>query len=259
MSQTVSSRLLCLTRSTLKTGGWDRRRCCVHHQAAEGRHQDDLQLLPACRSQISSGTPQQLGRASTRFSDGLSYLSASLLGKFDGQVCGAALKGIANHFRGVLTEMRVARDLHTVSCTPHRSRAQAGQDRTDLANVLTNATHNGCHVCPRAMKSHTSVLYETAVLVPRLAKSCSAFPTTKVHLRVKQRLFSVFRSSASVVTTGGSAAGSSSLAATVVAGSSVLAVLLIRIHFVKELCVMCRGSETWALLPCGTMRDCTLP
>ena len=155
------------------TGGWDRRRCCVHHQAAEGRglagviktRHHDLQLLPACRtrhlrlsetaqlclrsngsgvhgerwlcsmipsvSQISSGTLvadrannqlfgtlQQLGRASTHFSDGYSHLSASLLGKFAGQCLGAAPKGSATHSCGcgVLTEMRVARDLRTV-CT----------------------------------------------------------------------------------------------------------------------------------------------
>ena len=66
---------------------------------------------------------------------------------------------------------------------------------------------------------------------------------------MNQRLFSVFRSSASVVSTGGSA---SALAATVVAGSSVLVVLLIRIHFVSVLRVLCRGSET-------APRDGTLP
>ena len=64
----------------------------------------------------------------------------------------------------------------------------------------------------------------------------------KHYLRVNQRLFSVFKSSA-----GGSAAGSSSLAASVVSGSTVF---LIRTHFDKELRVLCRGSETYAPLPC---------
>ena len=66
----------------------------------------------------------------------------------------------------------------------------------------------------------------------------------QVALRLNQRLFSVFKSSASVVSTGGSAAGSSLLAASVVAGSSVLAVFLIKTRFVKVLRVLCRGSET---------------
>ena len=65
----------------------------------------------------------------------------------------------------------------------------------------------------------------------------------KHRLRVNQRLFSVFRSSSSVVSSGGSAAGCSALVATVVVGSSVLAVLLIRIHFVRVLRVLCHGSE----------------
>ena len=55
----------------------------------------------------------------------------------------------------------------------------------------------------------------------------------KRHLCVNQRLFSVFRSSASVVSTGGSAAGSGALTASVVVGSSVLAVFLTRVHIVK--------------------------
>ena len=75
----------------------------------------------------------------------------------------------------------------------------------------------------------------------------------KHRLRMNQRLFLVFRSSASVVSAGGSAAGSSALAATVVAGSSVLAVLLIRIHFVKVLRVLCRGSEIRAPQSYGTL------
>ena len=70
----------------------------------------------------------------------------------------------------------------------------------------------------------------------------------KHYLRVNQRLFSVFKSSA-----GGSAAGSSSLVATVVSGSSVF---LIRTHFDKELRVLRRGSETWSS---ATMRHFTLP
>ena len=62
-------------------------------------------------------------------------------------VCGAALKGVANDSRGTLSEMRAARDFHTVSCTPHHSCARTGQEDAGLANVLTNATRNGCRVC----------------------------------------------------------------------------------------------------------------
>ena len=62
-------------------------------------------------------------------------------------VCDAALKGIADQSRGVLTEMRVARDLHTISCTPHYSFARAEQEDAGLANVLTNAIRNGCLEC----------------------------------------------------------------------------------------------------------------
>ena len=92
-------------------------------------------------------TPQQLGRASSHSSDEtfarLHHCCANSLVN----VCDAFLKGVTNHSRGVLTEMRAARDLHTVPCTPHRSCARAGQEDAGLANVLTNATRNGCHVC----------------------------------------------------------------------------------------------------------------
>ena len=62
-------------------------------------------------------------------------------------VCDAALKGIADQSRGVLTEMRVARDLHTISCTPHHSFARAEQEDAGLAHVLTNVIRNGCLEC----------------------------------------------------------------------------------------------------------------
>ena len=59
----------------------------------------------------------------------------------------ADLKGVTDHSRGVLTEMRAARDLHTVSCTLHHSCARAGQEGAELAKVLTKSTRNGCHIC----------------------------------------------------------------------------------------------------------------
>ena len=65
-------------------------------------------------------------------------------------VCDAVLKGVTDHSRGVPTEMRAARDLHTVSCTLHHSCARAGQEGAELANALTDASRNGCHVCSLA-------------------------------------------------------------------------------------------------------------
>ena len=73
----------------------------------------------------------------------------------------------------------------------------------------------------------------------------------KRHLCVNQRLFSVFRSSASVVSTGGSEAGSGALAASVVAGSSVLAVFLTRVHIVKLSQQLHDEVLNQAPLPCG--------
>ena len=43
--------------------------------------------------------------------------------------------------------MRVARDLHTISCTPHHSFARAEQEDAGLAHVLTNVIRNGCLEC----------------------------------------------------------------------------------------------------------------
>ena len=47
--------------------------------------------------------------------------------------------------------MRVARDLHTISCTPHHSFARAEQEDAGLAHVLTNAIRNGCLECFRGL------------------------------------------------------------------------------------------------------------
>ena len=203
-------------------------------------------------------------------------------------VCDAALKGIADQSRGVLTEMRVARDLHTISCTPHHSFARAEQEDAGLAHVLTNANlcfvreyrsaagtskellgfsdHevHGVHVflrCDTRASLHdccsASVMLDSRAMQLRLDLETSLLSLLrripnqvawKHCLRVNQRLFSVFKSSA-----GGSVAGSSSLVATVVSGSSVF---LIRTHFDKELRVLCRGSETDSS---ATMRDFTLP
>ena len=213
-------------------------------------------------------------------------------------VCDAALKGIADQSRGVLTEMRVARDLHTISCTPHHSFARAEQEDAGLAHVLTNAIRNGCLECFLACNEvahlylvrqyrsaagtskellgfsdhevhgvraflrcdiraplhdccSASVMLDSRAMQLRLDLETSLLSLLrrmpnqvawKHYLRVNQRLFSAFKSSA-----GGSAAGSSSLAASVVSGSSVF---LIRTHFDKELRVLCRGSETGAPLPC---------
>ena len=68
--------------------------------------------------------------------------------------------------------MRVARDLHTISCTPHHSFARAEQEDAGLAHVLTNVIRNAFS---RAMKSHTSVLYGNIDPLPGQAKSCSGF------------------------------------------------------------------------------------
>ena len=104
--------------------------------------------------------------------------------------------------------------------------------------------HDCCSACvildSRALQSRLDVETSLLSLLRRVPNQVA----WKRYLRVNQRLFSVFKSSASVVSTGGSAAGSSALAATVVAGSSVLAVFLIRTRFVKVLRVLCRGSET---------------
>ena len=46
--------------------------------------------------------------------------------------------------------------LLTVPSTLHHSSARAGQEGAELANVLTNATHYGCLVCPLHRRSQLS-------------------------------------------------------------------------------------------------------
>ena len=88
-------------------------------------------------------------------------------------ICGAALKGIANHSRGIPTEMRAARDLHT---RVHELGKRVLNSPTFSRMSPTMAVS---FAFSRAMKSHTSVLYGTIDPLPGQAKSCSAFPITR--------------------------------------------------------------------------------
>ena len=60
-------------------------------------------------------------------------------------VCDATLKGIADQSGGAPEEMRAARSL-TVLCTLYHSCARAGHESTELGNVFTKSTRNGCLV-----------------------------------------------------------------------------------------------------------------
>ena len=100
-------------------------------------------------------------------------------------VCDAALKGIADQSRGVLTEMRVARDHHTISCTPHHSFARAEQEDAGLATFSRMSSAMAVsNAFSRAMKSHTSVLHGNIDPLPGQAKSCSASPITRATVSV---------------------------------------------------------------------------
>ena len=46
--------------------------------------------------------------------------------------------------------------LHTVPSILHHSCARSGQEGSVFANVVTNATHNGCFVCPLHRRSQAS-------------------------------------------------------------------------------------------------------
>ena len=97
-------------------------------------------------------------------------------------VCDAVLKGVTDHSRGVLTEMRAARDLHTVSCTLQHSCARAGQEGAELANALTDVAMAVTCALSSAMKSHTSLLYGTLDPLPGQAKSCYEVHGVRVFL-----------------------------------------------------------------------------
>ena len=47
--------------------------------------------------------------------------------------------------------------VHTVPSTLHYSCARSGREGAELANVLTNATHNGCLVCPLHRRIQVSI------------------------------------------------------------------------------------------------------
>ena len=57
--------------------------------------------------------------------------------------------------------------LHTVPSTLHHSCARAGQEGAELANVLTNATHNGCLECPLHRRSQVSCTDPDSSDVPK--------------------------------------------------------------------------------------------
>ena len=136
-------------------------------------------LIDVRASKQLLNTLQQLGRASSHSSDETFAHVCITVGQIRWvNVCGAALKGVANHSRGILSEMRAARDFHTVSRTPHHLCARAGQEDAGLANVLTNAV---AYAFLRERKSHTSILFEAAVPLPGLAKSCSGLTDHDVH------------------------------------------------------------------------------
>ena len=200
---------LSLTRSTLNTGGWDCRHCCVHPQAVEGRGLSGViktrHLRPSTPSRLPETTGgvlgerwlcsmipsfskpglalSSLGYSSTAGKGILAFLRRDIRARLHHcwanslvNVCDAVLKGVKDHSRGVLTEMRAARDLHTVSRTLQHSCARAGQKGAELANALTDVAMAVTYALSRAMKSHTSVLHGILDPLPGQAKSCSAFP-----------------------------------------------------------------------------------
>ena len=75
----------------------------------------------------------------------------------------AALRGVADHSRGALMEMRGASGgLHTVPSTLHRSSARGGQEGAEPA---TEITHNGSLVRTRSGEEITNLRLVLAKLL----------------------------------------------------------------------------------------------
>ena len=96
-------------------------------------------------------------------------------------VCDAALKETSDQSRGVLTEMRVARDLRTISCTPHHSFARA---------LLL---FSSCWTCSRSHECHPQWLSRMSSRVQwsRTPLSCTGM---LIRCQDKQRSARLFRS-----------------------------------------------------------------
>ena len=95
--------------------------------------------LVADRAQkLLVGTPRQLGRASSHSSEEIFAHDCIIVGQFRWSI---------DHSRGDPSEMRAARDVHTVSGALYHSCAPAGLEVGENVNVLTDASLNGCHVC----------------------------------------------------------------------------------------------------------------
>ena len=105
------------------------------------------------------GTLQQLGRGTCLHHCGANSLV---------NVCGAALKGIANHSRGVLTDESRTRSSHRVHELDKRMLGLPTFSQMPPAIAVTYALL-------RERKSHTSVLFETAVPLPDWQRAARPF------------------------------------------------------------------------------------
>ena len=114
-----------------------------------------------------------------------------------------------------------------------RSTVSAYSSTVTSALLCATAGHGHCSASVM-LDSRTLQLRSDLETLPQslLRRMPNQVAWKRLHC-VNQRLYSVFRSSASVVSTGGSAAGSGALTASVVAGLSVLVVILTRVHIVK--------------------------